>query len=41
MVGAGSLVLRDVPPDVVVVGSPARILRSVEGRAHDEPNLEV
>jgi len=27
--------------DVVVVGSPARILRSVEGRAHDEPNLEV
>lgn len=37
VVGAGSLVLRDVPPDVVVVGSPARIIRSVDGRAHDEP----
>jgi acetyltransferase-like isoleucine patch superfamily enzyme len=28
-VGAGSVVTRDVPPGVVVVGSPARVLRDV------------
>jgi len=30
IVGAGSVVTRDVPPDVIVVGNPARILRSVD-----------
>ncbi len=28
-VGAGAIVTRDVPPGVVVVGSPARVLREV------------
>jgi acetyltransferase-like isoleucine patch superfamily enzyme len=28
-VGAGAVVVRDVPPGVVVVGNPARVLRSV------------
>ena len=37
VIGAGSLVLRDIPPDIVAVGSPARVIRSVNGRAHDEP----
>jgi len=41
VIGAGSLVLRDVPPGVVAVGSPARVIRSVEGRAHDEPEYEA
>jgi sugar O-acyltransferase (sialic acid O-acetyltransferase NeuD family) len=35
-IGAGSVVLEDVPPGVVAFGSPAKIVRSVEGvkRAH-------
>lgn len=41
VIGAGSLVLRDVPPGVVAVGSPARVIRSAEGRAHDEPECEI
>ena len=28
-VGAGAVVTKDVPPGVVVVGSPARVLRDV------------
>lgn len=28
VVGAGSLVLRDIPPEVVAYGSPARVIRS-------------
>ena len=32
-VGAGAVVVKDVPPRVVVVGNPARILRDV---AEDE-----
>lgn len=30
MVGAGSVVLKDVPPNAVVVGNPARIIRCEE-----------
>jgi acetyltransferase-like isoleucine patch superfamily enzyme len=30
IVGAGSVVTRDVPPDVIVVGNPARVLRSID-----------
>jgi acetyltransferase-like isoleucine patch superfamily enzyme len=36
-VGAGSVVTRDVPPRVVVVGSPARYLRDVPGDELLEP----
>jgi acetyltransferase-like isoleucine patch superfamily enzyme len=29
IVGAGSVVTKDVPPDVIVVGNPARVLRTL------------
>lgn len=36
IVGAGSIVTKDVPANMVVVGSPARVLRRVKGTTPDE-----
>jgi acetyltransferase-like isoleucine patch superfamily enzyme len=37
MVGAGSVVTRDVPDNAVVAGNPARFLRWIE---HEAPSQE-
>lgn len=41
VVSAGSVVMRSVKPDVVVAGSPARVIRRLEAaEEHSEENLE-
>ncbi|MDT4914505.1 MAG: UDP-2-acetamido-3-amino-2,3-dideoxy-glucuronate N-acetyltransferase, partial [Pseudonocardiales bacterium] len=41
MVGAGAVVTRDVPPNAVVVGNPARIVRYQESAPHPPTTAEI
>jgi acetyltransferase-like isoleucine patch superfamily enzyme len=38
LIGAGSVVVRDVPPDMVVAGNPARPIRSLVRKEPDHVN---
>jgi UDP-2-acetamido-3-amino-2,3-dideoxy-glucuronate N-acetyltransferase len=37
LIGAGSVVTRDVPPYAVVAGNPARVLRTLPRKDHENP----
>ncbi len=37
LIGAGSVVTRDVPPYAVVAGNPARVLRTLPKKEHENP----
>ena len=39
IVGAGSVVTRDIPPDTIVAGNPAKVLRAISDVAGDSDEL--
>ena len=37
IIGAGSVVTKDLPQGAIVAGNPAKILRKIKGEEHESP----